>query len=190
MAFEEKEDYFESTPDEQPKREKPPKAPKYKPDDPRYYDREDGKWDHLKPSPYRKSPLLWMVGGAIVVIVLLWWLMSYLFSPHVKDAVQYGYVDNVQKEGRLFETYEGVLIPYKSIKDTVKPYEGDFVFSTNEHLAAKLRRQQATGTPVQVHYKVYSSRLPWRGKSNVIITAVDSVDPRIILPPGRRPERP
>lgn len=189
--LEEKEDYFESRPEDQPKREKAPKEPKYKPDDPRYYYREEGKWDHLKPSPYRRASLWWAVGGGIVAIVLLWWLFSYLFSPYVKDAVQYGYVDDIHREGRVFDTYEGVLLPYKSIKDTVRPYEGDFVFSTkDEHLATEIRRYQFSGNPVMVHYKVYGSKLPWRGKSRVIVTGVDSVDPRIILPPDRRPERP
>lgn len=189
--LEEKEDFFEDTPEEKPKKVKAPKPPKYKPDDPRYYDSEDGKWDHLKPSPYRRAPLLWLTGAALVVIVFLWWLFSFLFSPHVKDAVEFGYVENVQKEGKVFDTYEGVLIPYKSIKDSLRAYDGDFVFSTrDEHVAAELRRRQQTGSPVMVHYKVYRSRLPWRGNSKVIITAVDSVDPATILPPDRRPEHP
>lgn len=189
--FEEKEDFFEDTPVERPKREKPPKPERYKPDDPRYYDREEGPWDHLKPSPNRRKPLLWMAIAGVGAIVLIWWLLSYLFSPYVKDAVQYGYVENVQKEGRVFDTFEGVILPYKSLKDTVRPYEGDFVFSTSDdHIAAMLRKQQASGNPVMVHYKVYSSKLPWRGNSNVIITKVDSVDPAVILPPDRRPAHP
>ena len=189
--FEEKEDYFEATPEERPRKIKLPKEPRYKSDDPRYYDREEGRWDHLKPSPYRRNRLFWLLGIALVVILLIWWLLSYLFSPYVKDAVQFGYVENVQKEGRWFNTYEGVIIPYKSIKDTVTPYDGDFVFSTkNEHLAAELRRRQATGVPVKVHYKVYSSHLPWRGNSTVIITSVEPIDARNLLPPDRRPAHP
>lgn len=189
--FEEKEDFFEDTPVERPKRVRPPKEPRYKADDPRYYDREEGRWDHLKPSPYRRSPLLWLVGGAIVCIVLIWWLLSYLFSPYVKDAVEFGYVENVQKEGKVFDTFEGVIIPYKTIKDKDRKYEGDFIFSTtDDHLAAMLRRQQASGQPVMVHYKVYHTAMPWRGKSKITITAVDSIDPRTILPPDRRPAHP
>lgn len=189
--IEEKEDFFEDTPEEKPKKVKPPKQPKYKPDDPRYYEKEESKWEHLKPSPYHRTPLIWITGGIVVLLIILVSLYSYLFSPQVQDAVEYGYVENVQREGKVFETYEGVIIPYKLIKDTLRAYEGDFVFSTrDEHIAAELRRHQASGNPVMVKYKVYRSRLPWRGNSKIIVTGVDTVNASVILPPDRRPEHP
>lgn len=187
--IEEKEDYFEKSPEDIPKKPKPPKKPRYSDDDPRYYEEEESRWEHLKPSPYRRGPVLWIIAAVVVVMCLLVGMYFYFFSPRVQEAVQYGYVENVQKEGTFFQTFEGVLLPYKSLMDTVRPYEGDFVFSVeNQDVATALLRQQGKGRPVRVGYKVYRFVFPWRGTSPVIVTSVDSVDPRTILPPDRRPE--
>lgn len=187
--IEEKEDFFEKSPEEIVPEVKPPKKPKYNRDDPRFYDEDEGPWDHLMPSPYRRGPLLWIVGLVVVAMCLLVGMYIYFFTPRVQEAVQYGYVDNVQKEGTLFHTFEGVILPYKSLMDTVRPYEGDMVFSAkNMEVATDLLRQQKSGNPVRVEYKVYRFAFPWRGKSKTIVTRVDSVDPRTILPPDRQPE--
>lgn len=189
--IEEKEDFFEDAPEEKPKKVKAPKPPKYKQDDPRYYDSDEGKWDHLVPSPYRRTPLLWIIGLGVVAVLLLVWLYSAVFSTEVQDAVEYGYVEDVRKEGKLFTTLEGVLIPYKNIKDSVRPYEGDFHFSTTiDSVGAYARALQQSGQPVALHYKVYRTRLPWHGKTKVFVTAVDTVNPLNLLPPDRRPEHP
>lgn len=186
--IEEKEDFFEKSPEDIPKREKPPKKPRYPSDDPRYYE-EESRWEHLKPVPYRRGPILWIIGAAVATICVIVGLYVYIFTPRVQQAVQYGYVDNVRKEGTVFHTFEGVLLPYKSLMDTVRPYEGDFVFTAKDDtVAAALLRRQRTGTPVRVEYKEYRFAFPWRGNSRVIVTGVDSVDPRVILPPDRRPE--
>lgn len=187
--LEEKEDFFEQTPDDTPKPPKAPKPPRLRPDDPLYYEQEESRWEHLKPSPYQRGPILWIVGAVVVTFCIIMGLYIYFFTPQVKNAVQYGYVENVQKEGKIFDTFEGVILPYKSMMDTIRPYDGDFVFSTpDDHLAAELRKQQQSGRPVRVEYKVYRLSLPWRGNSEVVVTAVDSIDPSIILPPDRRPE--
>lgn len=187
--IEEKEDFFEKSPEDIPKREKPPKKPRYRDDDPRYYEEEESRWEHLKPAPYRRGPLLWIILIAVVAICFIVGIYIYLFSPRVQQAVQFGYVDHVQKEGTLFHTFEGTILPYKSLMDTVRPYEGDFVFTArDDKVAADLVRQQRNGRPVRVEYKEYRVALPWRGNSKVIVTAVDSVDPSVILPPDRRPE--
>lgn len=189
--IEEKEDFFEQTPEEKPKKEKPPRQPRLRRDDPRYYDREEGRWDHITPSPYRRAPLFWTIAIVSIAFLAFLWFFNFTFSPVVEEAVQYGYVDNVHKEGKFFTCYEGVILPYKSLKDTVRPYEGDFIFSVkDQHVAAELKRQQASGNPVKVNYEVYRFKFPWRGKTNVLVTAVDSVNPSTILPPDRRPAHP
>lgn len=190
--IEEKEDFFEQIPEEKPKKEKLPKAPRLYDDDPRYYEREESRWEHLKPSPYRRGPILWIVGGVLVVMCILISLYIYFFSPVVQEARQYGYVENIQKEGTFFTTYEGVIIPYRNAMDTVRPYDGDFVFSTRDaDVATKLVRHEGTGYPVKVTYEVYRTKMPWRGKTKVIVTGIDSIeDPSKLLPPDRRPEYP
>lgn len=184
----EKEDFFEKIPDGKPKKEKPPKKPVYKPDDPRYYE-EESKWEHLTPAPFRRVRII--VGCAVVIILFcfIYWFCLYFFTPYIDKAETYGYVESVQRQGTFFKTYEGHILPYRTLMDTTRNYEGDFVFSVNDvHLASELRKRQQTGVPVKVTYSVYRQRMPWRGETKVLITGVDSVNPRTLLPYDRRPE--
>lgn len=180
----EENDYFNTT-DPAPVVKKP-KPAKIRPDDPRYWE-GDGRWDHLKPC--RKTRFyLWLVGAAVVAgaVVALW--LRY-FSPYITEATQYGYIENIEKRGMLFKTYEGTLIPYKELMDTTRIYSRDFVFTAdNVKIATELKRAELAHRPVRVEYKRYFGTLPWRGASQIIVTAVDSVNPRDILPPEFRPE--
>lgn len=180
-------DYFESpaTPPEPPK----PREPEPDPDDPRYWEREESEWEHLNPS--RRLPkglLLWGAGAAVVTAVLLTvWLRW--FAPYVDHAVQYGYVDHIERTGDVFKTYEGILIPYKELMDTTRVYRHDFVFSAlNDSVAAQLLLMQRGGVPVCVEYRRYHGALPWRGRSATVVVAVDTADPRKILPPEYNPD--
>ena len=49
------------------------------------------------------------------------------------EACETGYVDRIEKSGQLLKSYEGVLLPYKNLMDTLRPYEGDFRFSTTRY---------------------------------------------------------
>ena len=55
-------------------------------------------------------------------------------------------------------------------------------------VAVRLKKMHFANLPVRVHYKVYRTAVPWRGETEVYIMAVDSVNPRDILPPDRQPE--
>lgn len=178
-------DFFES--DEQPAPVvKEPKKPTYKPDDPAYWEEEEDEWEHLRP---RSSVRVWIWCGAAVVTVCLFiavWLRY--FSPYVEDATQYGYVENIERRGTIFKTYEGVLIPYKELMDTTRIYRRDFIFTAkNESIAIKLKKAQFDARPVRVGYMRYHATVPWRGASNIVITSVDSARPERILPPEYSP---
>ena len=100
-----------------------------------------------------------------------------------------GYVEQIEKRGDIIQTYEGVLLPYKNLMDSTRVYEGDFIFSTNDPaVAARLKEMQFANLPVRVIYSVYHTAMPWRGDRKIIITRVDSVNERDILPPDRQPE--
>lgn len=162
-----------------------PKSPKYTPDDPRYWDTDEGEWDHLKPSG-RKRCILIFGGAGLALLLLLCGLIYWLCCPCVSDAVQYGYVDHIEKRGDIFSTYEGNLIPYKSMHDTTRAYEGDFIFSTSDKLGKTLRTFQNSGRPLRVEYRTYRCAMPWRGDSRTVIIRVDTVSPDSILPLPRR----
>ncbi len=181
----EKNDFFENS--EVPEKPKEPVKPKYTPDDPRYWEEPEDEFEHLKPSGRVNWKFWGWVFGAAVVAGLLWTAYLQVFSPYVQEATQYGYVESIEKRGDLFQTYEGVLLPYKNLMDTTRVYDGDFVFSTsNPSVAAQLKKMQYSNLPVRVNYNVYHTVMPWRGDTKVVIMQVDSVDPRDILPPDRQ----
>lgn len=183
----EKDDFFEKIPEEKPKKEKPPKKPVYKEDDPRYYEQEESKWEHLKPTRFQRNRYVYYGAMLLIVFMLAYGLYIYFFTPVIDKADAYGYVENVERHGQFFQTFEGTVIPYKSITDTTRIYDGDFKFSTpNEKIATTLKNKQETGEPVKLSYRVYRYKFPWRGATKTIVVGVDSVDASKLLPPERR----
>lgn len=186
---EEKEDYFDDIPEDKPEREKKEKKPSYKPDDPRYYEQEETGWEHLTPAPRTRRKFYLYGIGILVIFCLLYFSYLYFFTARVQEAETYGYVEDMQRRGSLVTTYEGTILPYKTMMDTARVYDKDFVFSAkNSDVATELARNMRTGHPVRVTYKVYHVALPWRGESKTVVTSVDTVNPRVLLPPDRQPE--
>lgn len=157
------------------------KVPPLMPDDPRYYDKDD-EWEHIRPSGRSWKTWLWIIAigvglGLIYAGYVIW------FTPYSEGAVQYGYVEKIDKRGHAFKTFEGVIIPYKAINDTIEPYSGDLVFSTTDpHVAAELRKLLLGNLPARVEYDTYRRIVPWRGSSKVVITKVDTADVTKIWP--------
>lgn len=168
-----------------PEPAKQPKKPVYQPDDPDYWE-EESEWEHLRPDNRRK---LWIwSGGILLLIALMLGIWLRFINPYITDASQVGYVEFIQKQGTVFKTFEGVLLPYKELLDTTRVYRRDFIFTAaDEPTATKLKRAMIDGRPVRVSYKTYHAVLPWRGSSKILVTDVDSVDPKNILPPEYRP---
>ena len=183
----EKSDYFDSVPQENEVKEEP-KKPDYKPDDPAYWEEEESEFEHLRP---RSRFKLWLWVTVCVVgcgLILALWLR--FFSPYVEDATQFGYVENIERRGTFFKTYEGTLIPYKELMDTTRIYSRDFIFSVeNEDAAKTLKQAQYNATPVRVNYKRYHASVPWRGASKIVVTDADTINPSKILPPEFAPRR-
>lgn len=180
-----KEDFFDGP--DIPEIPKQPKMPELKPEDPDYWEQPESEFEHLKPK--RKDWRMWawvaLVGVVIGVAITLY--IRY-FSPCVTEATQFGYVENIERRGSIFKTYEGVLIPYKELMDTTRVYERDFKFSVkNEKDAVVLRRLQYANLPARVEYERYHSTLPWRGDSKIVVIKVDTADASKILPPEFAP---
>ena len=158
---------------------------RYRDDDPRYWEEEDehGEWDHLR--PLLRWKLWFIVGSIVVVILLVSFVYIHWFRPYATGGVQYGYVADVQEKGSVFKTYEGYMLPYRNLMDTVRPYGKDFVFSAiNDKVAADMHRAASARKPVRVEYIEYSASLPWRGDSKFIVTSVAEINPEYILPPN------
>lgn len=164
------------------------KKPNYKPEDPDYWEQDESEWDHLK----RRSRIpfwVWALCGlAVIGLVIGCWIRY--FSPYVEDATQYGYVENIEKRGMIFKTYEGTLIPYKELMDTTRIYNRDFIFSVaDDKTAATLKRALYNAKPVRVSYRRYYATVPWRGASKIVVTDADTVNRDKILPPEFAPKR-
>ncbi len=168
----------------EPVKEKKPKEPVLSPEDPAYWDREESEFEHLKPA---RSTRIWIwVAVTGICFGLLYALYIRTFTPYSEGTIQYGYVETIDHRGEIFKTFEGVLLPYKSLADTVTPYEGDIRFSVqDDHIAAELRRLMLANLPARVELKQYRTAMPWRGDSRIIVTHVDTADPHKIYPPGR-----
>ena len=125
------------------------------------------------------------MGSIVVVILLVSFVYIHWFRPYATGGVQYGYVADVQEKGSVFKTYEGYMLPYRNLMDTVRPYGKDFVFSAiNDKVAADMHRAASARKPVRVEYIEYSASLPWRGDSKFIVTSVAEINPEYILPPN------
>lgn len=181
----EPDDFFEAEP--QAAKPKEPKQPEYKPDDPRYYERED-EWEHIRPAA--RNWKLWVIIALVGVgFGLLYALFIRYFSPYERDAVQYGYVNQIVERGDIFKTFEGVLLPYRSLADTIEPYSGDIIFTAkDDHIAAELKRAQLGNIPVRIQYSTYHAPLPWRGESRILVNRVDTADVTKIFPAPDRHE--
>ena len=187
MAYNEDKDIFDNDREFEEEKVKEEKKPKYKPDQPEYWEQDESEWEHLKPRT-RMPFWIWIVCAAAVVGLMIGCWIRYC-SPVVEDSTKYGYVENIEKRGMVFKTYEGTMIPYKELMDTTRIYDRDFVFSVkDEETAAALKDAMVNHKPVRVTYKQYKATLPWRGASKIVVTAVDTVDKDKILPPEFAPK--
>lgn len=188
MAYDEDKDVFDNEREEEELPKQKEVKPHYKPDDPAYWEQEESEWDHLRHRS-RIPFWLWIICALVVVgLVIGCWIR--FFSPYVEDATQYGYVENIEKRGMIFKTYEGTLIPYKELMDTTRLYNRDFVFSVADaQTAATLKQAMYKAKPIRVGYKKYYATVPWRGASKIIVTSADTVNPNQILPPEFAPKR-
>ena len=115
---------------------------------------------------------------AISIIVVLaaaafvFFKFFYVFGSGVKA----GELNLFVYKGYVFKTYEGRLIQagYNSKNTNSTIQSNEFNFSvTSESVAKQLER--CTGKMVELHYKEYLGRLPWRGMTNYVVDSVYSV---------------
>ena len=186
MINDEDKDVFDNDREEEEPTVAEEKKPHFKPEEPEYWEQEESEWDHLKPRS--RAPFwLWIVGVAVIIGLIIGCWIRY-FSPYVEDATQFGYVENIEKRGTIFKTYEGTLIPYRELMDTTRVYSRDFIFSVDDNqTAATLKQALYDARPIRISYKKYHATLPWRGASKIIVTSADTVNPSQILPPEFAP---
>ncbi len=101
----------------------------------------------------------------ILIVVFIWWRYYFVFGEGVKA----GNLNFFVKKGYVFKTYEGRLIQ-DGFKSTAPGalQSNEFEFSvTSDSIAAILELN--SGKQVELRYKEYLHKLPWRGNSNYVV---------------------
>lgn len=121
--------------------------------------------------------------GLMVVIGLLaffYFRFYFVFGEGVKS----GELNYVVRKGLIFKTYEGKLIQAgirSQAAGSIQSYEFEFSVE-NAELAEKLMLQG--GKTIELHYKEYFGRLPWRGFTKFIVDSIITVEqPAVPLTP-------
>lgn len=130
-------------------------------------------------TPAKKStnPIVkWMrnIGCSILLLILLgssgyvYWKYYSVFGEGVKSGV----LNYVVLKGDLFKTYEGKLILEGVVSSGQGQIESNhFTFSIEDkELAQKLMRM--SGQKVELQYKEYHGKLPWRGHSVFVVDSI------------------
>ncbi len=106
----------------------------------------------------------WIAKVAVVAVLVVgaWGYFRY-FSPVVDRAVMDVHVENVQRRGVLFKTFEADLIYGNEV---VK------VSVVDETVFLKLQSFQSSEQKIRVGYCKYAATLPWRGESPIVVTDI------------------
>jgi len=116
------------------------------------------------------------IGIALVSAFAVWFVFKffYVFGTGVKA----GELNLFVYKGYVFKTYEGRLIQagYNSQNTNSTIQSNEFNFSvTDEEVAKQLER--CAGKFVELHYKEYLGKLPWRGMTTYVVDSILSVTP-------------
>ncbi|MBS4035498.1 MAG: hypothetical protein KGZ85_13585 [Ignavibacterium sp.] len=111
------------------------------------------------------------IGIPILIVVLalvFWWRYYFVFGEGVKA----GNLNFVVKKGYIFKTWEGRII--QTGFKTPNPgsmQSNEFEFSIQDENIARIL-ERYSGKFVELRYKEYLNAIPWRGKSNYMVTEI------------------
>jgi hypothetical protein len=112
----------------------------------------------------------WIIGVIILTIVIgvFWYKFYFVFGEGVKA----GSLNYFVKKGVLFKTYEGRVVQEGFQSPTAGGLQSnEFRFSVVDSDVA-LQLERSSGKHVELRYKEYKGKLPWRGTSNFEVTEV------------------
>ncbi len=116
----------------------------------------------------------------MIVVGFIYYRYLFVFGEGVKA----GELNYMVKKGYIFKTNEGRLIQTGLRAGTQGSISSnEFMFSvSDERIANQLDR--SSGKTVQLHYKEYIGKLPWRGVSNFVVDSVLSIEDAAPVSPG------
>lgn len=112
---------------------------------------------------------------SLIVVLAIASFVYYRYFFVFGEGVKAGELNYIVKKGYLFKTNEGRLIQTGIRSGTTGAISSnEFMFSVaNPQIANQL--ETSSGKTVQLHYKEYISKLPWRGVSNFVVDSVLSI---------------
>lgn len=130
--------------------------------------------DDLRPTKKRmRKGLLWFLGILILALgVFIYVRFYYVFGTGVKS----GELNYLVYKGVIFKTYEGKLIQSGFRADKPEGLQSNqFDFSVVDKKIAK-QLMTSSGKDVQLHYKEYFGRLPWRGYTKFVVDSIIMIE--------------
>ena len=109
-----------------------------------------------------------------VVILALAAFIYFRFYFVFGDGVRSGELNYVVHKGIIWKTYEGKLIQTGIKAQTTGVQSNTFDFSVADKEIAE-RLMTESGKVMDLHYKEYFGRLPWRGHTRYIVDDIISI---------------
>lgn len=137
--------------------------------------------DDLTPKKRRsRKGLRWFFGLLILALAIFVYVRYYyVFGTGVKS----GELNYLVYKGVVFKTYEGKLIQSGFRADMPGGLQSNqFDFSVEDEEIAKTL-MVASGKIVQLHYKEYFGRLPWRGYTHFIVDSIITIQDKPLKDP-------
>lgn len=130
--------------------------------------------------------IILIVGVLIALSVACFWY----YIPFSDSGVKAGVLNNFKHKGVIFKTYEGELIQSGFRPGQTGLMSNEFQFSVEDKKVAD-QLMSMGGSAVQLHYKEYYGKLPWRGFSKYIVDSIVQIYPaqqqdlqqQMMLPP-------
>lgn len=118
----------------------------------------------------------WLVWFIVILIVALGGFVYWKYFFVLGEGVKSGELNYIVYKGVVFKTYEGKLIQSGFRAD--KPgglQSNQFDFSvTDKEIAERLMLE--SGKHVQLRYKEYNGRLPWRGFTRYVVDSIIAIE--------------
>ena len=121
---------------------------------------------------------------SVILILIIAGFLYYRYFFVFGAGVKAGELNYIVKKGYIFKTNEGRLIQTGLRSGTQGSISSnEFMFSVTDPRVAN-QLETAGGKIVQLHYKEYIGKLPWRGVSNFVVDSVLSLTDADPLIPG------
>ncbi|ULB34664.1 MULTISPECIES: hypothetical protein [Proteiniphilum] len=130
--------------------------------------------DDLQPKKKKFRKLfVWFLGIVILSLAIFIYVrFYYVFGTGVKS----GELNYLVYKGVIFKTYEGKLIQSGFRADMPGGLQSNqFEFSVEDEKIA-MELMLAGGKMVQLHYKEFFGKLPWRGYTKFIVDSIISIE--------------